>query len=196
MGDVTALLDRWNAGDPEALKALIAEVYSELRRMAGHLLRRERGDHTLQPTALVHEAYLRLTGLREMRLENRRHFYGAAAMAMRRILVDYARQRRAEKRGGGDLQRAPLEEALNAPIDLRLDFERLDEALEQLAAFAPDKAKVVELRYFVGLSIQETAIVLDIAPATVKRHWTFARAWLFRALHEGDAPERRADAEP
>jgi RNA polymerase sigma factor (TIGR02999 family) len=195
MGDVTALLDRWNAGDPEALKALIAEVYSELRRMAGHLLRHERDNHTLQPTALVHEVYLRLTGLREMRLENRRHFYGAAAMAMRRILVDYARQHRAEKRGG-DLQRAPLEEALNAPIDLRLDFERLDEALEHLAAFAPDKAKVVELRYFVGLSIQETAVVLDIAPATVKRHWTFARAWLFRALHEGVLPEQGADAEP
>jgi RNA polymerase sigma-70 factor, ECF subfamily len=183
MGDVTTLLDRWNAGDPEALKALIAEVYSELRRIAGHLLQQERADHTLQPTALVHEAYLRLTGLREMRIENRRHFYGAAAMAMRRILVDYARQRRAGKRGG-DLQRAPLEEALNAPIDMRLDFERLDEALEQLAAFAPDKAKVVELRYFVGLSIQETSAVLEIAPATVKRHWTFARAWLFRALHD------------
>jgi RNA polymerase sigma-70 factor, ECF subfamily len=184
MGDVTALLDRWNAGDPEALKALIAELYSELRRMAGSLLRQERDDHTLQPTALVHEAYLRLTGLREMRIENRRHFYGAAAMAMRRILVDYARQRRAEKRGGADIRRAPLEEALNAPIDLRLDFERLDQALEQLAAFAPDKARVVELRYFVGLSIQETATVLEIAPATVKRHWTFARAWLFRALHD------------
>lgn len=188
MGDVTTLLDRWNAGDAEALKALIAEVYSELRRIAGHLLQQERADHTLQPTALVHEAYLRLTGLREMRIENRRHFYGAAAVAMRRILVDYARQRRAGKRGG-DLHRAPLEEALNAPIDMRLDFERLDEALEQLAAFAPDKAKVVELRYFVGLSIQETSAVLEIAPATVKRHWTFARAWLFRALHD-DGPSQ------
>jgi RNA polymerase sigma factor (TIGR02999 family) len=103
-------------------------------------------------------------------------------MAMRRILVDYARQRRAEKRGGADLQREPLELALNAPIDLRLDFERLDEALEELAAIAPEKAKIVELRYFAGLTIQETAEVLDIAPATVKRHWTFARAWLYRAL--------------
>lgn len=184
MSDVTTLIDRWNGGDPEALKQLLALLYPELRRLAGDLLRHERPDHTLQPTALVNEAYIRLTGLREMRLDNRRHFYGAAAMAMRRILVDHARQRSAQKRGGAELQRAPLEEALNAPVDLRLDFERLDEALEQLATFAPEKARIVELRYFAGLSIQETADLLDIAPVTVKRHWTFARAWLFRALSE------------
>jgi RNA polymerase sigma-70 factor, ECF subfamily len=184
MSDFTALLERWNSGNPEALKELLALVYPELRRLADDLLRHERADHTLQPTALVHEAYIRLTGLREMRLESRRHFYGAAAMAMRRILVDYARQRRAQKRGGVSAQRAPLEEALNAPVDLRLDFERLDEALEELAAIAPQKARVVELRYFTGLSIQDTAELLDIAPATVKRHWTFARAWLHRALSE------------
>jgi RNA polymerase sigma factor (TIGR02999 family) len=183
MNDVTALLDQWNAGDPDALRQLLERLYPELRRLADGLLRHERGDHTLQPTALVHEAYIRLTGLREMRLENRRHFYGAAAMAMRRILVDYARQRRAQKRGGG-LQRAPIEDALNFPIDLRLDFERLEEALEELATFAPDKAKIVELRFFTGLSIQDTADVLEIAPATVKRHWTYARAWLYRALTE------------
>ena len=182
MGDVTTLLDRWNRGDSDALKEALALVYGELRHLAGDLMHRERAEHTLQPTALVHEAYLRLTGLREMRIENRRHFYGAAAGAMRRILVDHARQRRAEKRGGADLHRAPLEEALNTPIDLRLDFERLDEALEELAALAPDKARIVELRFFVGLSVPETAAVLDIAPATVKRHWTFARAWLYRAL--------------
>jgi RNA polymerase sigma factor (TIGR02999 family) len=110
-----------------------------------------------------------------MRLDSRRHFYGAAAMSMRRILVDHARQRRAQKLGGADLQRAPLEEALNAPVDLRLDFERLDQALDQLAAIAPEKARIVELRYFTGLSIQDTADMLDIAPATVKRHWNFAR---------------------
>jgi RNA polymerase sigma factor (TIGR02999 family) len=182
MGDVTRLLDQWNAGDAEALKALLAELYAELRRMAGGLLRDERPDHTLQPTALVHEAYLRLTGLREMRIENRRHFYGAAAIAMRRILVDHARTRRAEKRGGPDVQRVSLDEAMDTPIDVRLDFERLDEALEALAAFAPGQAKVVELRYFVGLSIEETADVLEVSPATVKRHWVFARAWLLRAL--------------
>jgi RNA polymerase sigma factor (TIGR02999 family) len=182
MNDVTALLDRWNEGDPEALKQLLERLYPELRRLADGLLRHEREGHTLQPTALVHEAYIRLTGLREMRLENRRHFYGAAATAMRRILVDYARQRRAQKRGGADLHRAPFEDALNTPIDLHLDFERLEEALLELATFAPEKARIVELRYFTGLSIQETADVLDIAPATVKRHWTYARAWLFRAL--------------
>ena len=188
MNEVTRLLERWNAGDADALKALVAELYAELRRMAGGLLRDERRDHTLQPTALVNEAYLRLTGLKEMRIENRRHFYGAAATAMRRILVDHARARRAEKRGGPDVQHVPLEDALETPIDVRLDFERLDEAIEALAAFAPDKAKVVELRYFVGLSIDETAEVLDVSPATVKRHWAFARAWLFRAL-DGDPPQ-------
>ena len=187
MGDVTQLLDQWNAGDADALKALIAEVYAELRRIAGGLLRDERTDHTLQPTALVNEAYLRLTGLREMRIENRRHFYGAAATAMRRILVDHARTHRAQKRGGPDIVRVPLDEAVNTPIDLRMDFERLDEALEAFAAFAPEKAKIVELRYFVGLSIEETAEMVELSPATVKRHWSFARAWLFRAM-DGEMP--------
>jgi RNA polymerase sigma factor (TIGR02999 family) len=188
MGDVTRLLDRWNDGDPEALKALVAQVYAELRRIAGSLLRDERANHTLQPTALVHEAYMRLIGVHEMRIENRRHFYGAAATAMRRILVDHARTRRAEKRGGPDMQRVPLDEAIAMPIDGRLDFERLDEALEALAAFDPEKARVVELRYFVGLSIDETAALLEVSPATVKRHWAFARTWLFRALG-GQVPQ-------
>jgi len=182
MSDVTALIDRWNRGDPEALRELIGVVHGELRRLAGSLLQRERSNHTLQPTELVHEAYLRLSGLRQMSFEGRRHFYGAAAEAMRRILVDHARQRNAEKRGGSDVQKVPLDVALNRPIDLRVDFVRLDDALMELAAVAPDKAKIVELRYFGGLSIQETADVLDVAPATVKRHWTFARAWLYRAL--------------
>lgn len=186
MDDVTRLLERWNEGDTSALPALLELVYGELRRIADRLLRGERHDHTLQPTALVHEAYLRLTGLREMRIENRRHFYGTAAEAMRRILVDYARQRKALKRGGGELQRVPLEAALNMPVDLRLDFERMDQALVELAQHAPEKARVVELRYFAGLSIEETATVMDVSPATVKRHWTFARAWLFRAMQDGD----------
>jgi RNA polymerase sigma factor (TIGR02999 family) len=184
MSDVTELLDRWNEGDADALKELIGVVHGELRRLAGRLLRRERADHTLQATELVHEAYLRLTGLREMHLEGRRHFYGAAAESMRRILVDHARQRDAHKRGGPGMHKVPLEEALSLPVDLRLDFVRLDETLTALAAVAPDKARVVELRYFAGLSIQETAEVLDIAPGTVKRHWTFARAWLYRAMSE------------
>jgi RNA polymerase sigma factor (TIGR02999 family) len=182
MGDVTRLLDRWNNGDGEALKELLGVVHDELRQLAGSLLRRERPDHTLQPTELVHEAYLRLAGLREMPFEGRRHFYGAASQAMRRILVDHARQRNAEKRGGPDALRVPLDEVLTLPVDLRMDFVRLDEALSELGRVAPEKSKVVELRYFGGLSIQETADVLDIAPATVKRHWNFARAWLYRAL--------------
>ena len=134
MSDVTLLIDRWNAGDGEALKALIAEVYAELRRMAGGLLRDERSDHTLQATALVNEAYLRPTGTKGMRIENRRHFYGAAATAMRRILVDHARTHRAQKRGGPEMVRVPLDEAMTTPIDRRLDFERLDQALDELAA--------------------------------------------------------------
>ena len=187
MGDLTRLLDQWNAGDAEALKTLVAEVYAELHRIAGGLLRDERIDHTLQPTALVHEAYMRLTGVREMRIENRRHFYGAAATAMRRILVEHARNRHAQKRGGPDIHRVSLDEAIDTPIDVRLDFERLDEALDALAVFAPDRAKVVELRYFAGLSIEDTAEILEVSPATVKRRWAFARAWLFRAL-DGQMP--------
>ena len=159
-------------------------VHSELRLLAAGILRHERPDHTLQPTDLVHEAYLRLTSLRAMPLEGRRHFYGAAAGAMRRILVDHARSRARQKRGGPDSQRVPLELALNAPVDMRMDFERLDEAVTALAALAPAKARVVELRFFAGLSIQETADVMDISPATVKRHWEFARAWLYRTLKE------------
>ena len=184
MGDVTELLGRWNAGDGDALKELLGVVHGELRHLAGSLLRHERRDHTLQPTDLVHEAYLSLSGLRDMPIEGRRHFYGAAAQAMRRILVDHARSRATVKRGGTNAQRVPLETALNLPIDLRLDFERLDDALTSLAAMAPDKSQVVELRYFGGLSIQETADVMGISPATVKRHWTFARAWLYVALSE------------
>ena len=184
MGDVTELLGRWNAGDAEAFKELLAVVHAELRRLAGSLLRHERSDHTLQPTDLVHEAYLRLTGLRDMPIEGRRHFYGAAAEVMRRILVDHARSRNRLKRGGPDAHRVPLELALNTPIDLRMDFERLDEAVTALASLAPAKARVVELRFFAGLSIQETADVMEISPATVKRHWEFARAWLFRVLSE------------
>jgi RNA polymerase sigma factor (TIGR02999 family) len=184
MGDVTTLLARWNTGDRDALKELLATVHAELRVLAGSLLRRERSDHTLQPTDLVHEAYLRLAGLQSMSFEGRRHFYGAAAEAMRRILVDHARQRAASKRGGPDQQHVPLETVLNVPLDLRVDFVRLDEALTALAALAPDKARVVELRYFAGLSIQDTADVLGIAPATVKRHWTFARAWLYESLSQ------------
>lgn len=177
--DITHLLDRWGAGDSAAFDELLPLVYNELRRLADAYLRRERTDHTLQPTALVHEAYLRLTGVRAAGFSNRSHFYGAAATAMRRVLVDHARGRRALKRGQPLLR---LDEAMDVGVDLRLDLVSLDEALEQLARVAPRPAKVVELRFFGGLTVEETASVLSIAPATVKRQWAFARAWLYRAL--------------
>jgi RNA polymerase sigma factor (TIGR02999 family) len=182
VADITRLLDRWSQGDESAFKELIPLVYDELRRLAEHYLRGERAGHTLQPTALVHEAYLRLSGLNEMRLQNRTHFYGAAAQAMRRILVDHARRRQADKRGSG-VRPVSLDEAsLDGPVDLRLDLVALEDALNALNAFAPQQARVVELRYFGGLSVAETAAFLGVAPVTVKRYWNFARAWLFRAL--------------
>jgi RNA polymerase sigma factor (TIGR02999 family) len=182
MGSVTTLLSRWNGGDRQALSDLVGLVHGELKSIASGLLREERREHTFQPTDLVHEAYLRLVGLEVMPFAGRAHFYAAAAESMRRILIDHARLRKADKRGGPHRQDVPLDQVLNLPIDLRADFERLDEALAALRTLAPDQARVVDLRYFAGLSIQETATVLDIAPATVKRHWTFARVWLFRAM--------------
>jgi RNA polymerase sigma factor (TIGR02999 family) len=184
MGDVTQLLHRWNAGDATAMPELLSAIYDELRQVADRAMRLERPDHTLQPTALVNELYLKFAGLRELKLENRRHFYGAAAEAMRRILVDHARQRRAMKRGGGGAARVPLETvpedafAMETPVDV----ERLDDALRELAAIAPEKAAVVELRYFAGLSIDDTADVMGVSKATVARHWTFARSWLYRQM--------------
>jgi RNA polymerase sigma factor (TIGR02999 family) len=181
MGDITSLLGRWRGGDPDALKELTPLVYRELRDLAQHYLTRERTDHTLQPTALVHEAYLRLTGVRSPNFSDRVHFYGAAANVMRRILVDHAREHRAAKRGSGQAI-ASLDDVPEAGIDLRFDVVCLNDALDRLAAITPEPARVVELRYFGGLSIAETAEYLDVSPATVKRHWTFARAWLHRAL--------------
>jgi RNA polymerase sigma factor (TIGR02999 family) len=181
MGDITSLLERWAEGDAEAFKALMPIVYEELRRLAGHYLRRERGNHTLQPTALVHEAYLRLAGIRDLQLNNRTHFYGAAAQVMRRVLVDHARQRRAAKRGGPAREVVTFDE-LDMPVGMRLDLVALDEALDALARIAPDQARVVEVRYFGGLSVEETADYLGVAPATVKRRWSFARAWLYRRM--------------
>lgn len=180
-GDITQLLERWSLGDHESFNVLVPLVYEELKKLADHYLRQERGDHTLQPTALVHEAFLRLRGVREMRLENRAHFYGAAAQVMRRVLVDHARRRNAGKRNLG-VSAGELTASLEKPVDMRLDILALSEALDALEKIAPQKAKVVELRYFGGLSIDETAAFLDIAPATVKRHFAFARTWLYRAL--------------
>ena len=185
MGDITRLLARWADGDGEAFKALMPVVYDELKKLAEHYLQHERDDHTLQPTALVHEAYLRLAGIRDTELHNRAHFYGAAAQIMRRVLVDHSRRRRAHKRGGPSLASVPLDEALDTPIDADTDFVALDQALDALEAIAPARARVVELRYFGGLSVDETAEYLGIAPVTVKRHWAFARAWLFNRLSQG-----------
>ncbi len=182
---VTRLLTRWGEGDAEAFRALVPIVYDELKRLAGHYLRSERDGHTLQPTALVHEAYLRLSGLREMRLQNRAHFYGAAAGVMRRVLVDHARRRAALKRGGPAGSGRALDGPDDGGVDVRLDLVALDAALDALAERNPDGARVVELRYFGGLSVDDTAEHLGIAPATVKRRWTVARAWLYRALAEG-----------
>jgi RNA polymerase sigma factor (TIGR02999 family) len=184
-GEITRLLERWSLGDVESFNALLPVVYGELKKLADHYLRQERPEHTLQPTALVHEAYLRLRGVRDMRLVNRAHFYGAAAQVMRRVLVDHARRRSAGKRGGA-VTAAALTNTLEAPVDLRVDLIALSDALDKLEAVAPEEAKVVELRYFGGLSVEETAAYLDVAPATVKRRFAFARTWLYRAL-EGEA---------
>lgn len=186
MADITRLLARWSDGDRDALQELIPVVYAELHRLADHYLRLERGNHTLQPTALVHEAYLRLSGLKEMHFNNRAHFFGAAANVMRRVLVDHARRRSAHKRIGDQVPGVPLDAAAQMPVDVNLDLVALDEALTRLASMAPVRAQVVELRYFGGLSVEETAAYMAISTATVKRHWAFARAWLCRALEGTD----------
>lgn len=179
MPDVTDLLSRWSRGEHAALAELMPLVYGELRDLAERFMHREQADHTLQPTALVHEAYMRLAASSGP-FNNRIHFYGAAARAMRRVLVDYARQRHAGKRGHNPVL-AELDDA-SAAVDLRDDLVALDDALERLAAVAPLPARVVELRYFGGLSVAEVAEALDVSPGTVGRYWTFARAWLNRAL--------------
>lgn len=185
MSAVTRLLDRWNAGDAAAMPELLAVVYDELRQVADRVMRTERDNHTLQPTALVNELYLKFAGLRELRLENRRHFYGAAGEAMRRILVDHARSRNAQKRGG-DVIRVALDDVPDEGLagGPGVDIERLDTALAALRQVFPERATVVDLRYFAGLSIEETAEVMEISRATVVRHWTFARAWLYREMQQ------------
>jgi len=178
---ITDLLARWRAGDERALQALIPIVYSELRSLAHHYLRQERPDHTLQSTALVHEAYVRLVGREPPTLQNRSHFFGVAARLMREILVDHARGVRAAKRGDGAPTIA-LDEIENVAQRVDVDLLQLDDALTELARFDERQSRIVELRFFSGLSIDETAEVLDISPATVSREWTTARAWLYRQM--------------
>jgi RNA polymerase sigma factor (TIGR02999 family) len=177
---VTALLAGWSNGDLQAREALMPLVYNELRQLAASHLRRERSDHTLQATALVHEAYLRLVEQDNVNWQNRHHFFGAAANLMRRILVDHARGHAAEKRGSG-MARVPLTEAIAMSQQQPADLLALDESLTRLAAVDPQQGRIVELRVFAGLSVEETAEVLGVSPATVKRDWAVAKAWL---LHE------------
>ena len=178
-GEATQLLHDWQAGSLEARDRLVALLYGELRGLAVRQFGRERADHTLQPTALVNEAYQRLAALERIDWRDRAHFIGVAARLMREILIDYARRHQAEKRDGG--QRVTL--FTNIPAkEGALDALALEQALQRLEALAPDKARVVELRFYGGLSIEETAEVMEISPATVKRHWQAARVWLFDAL--------------
>lgn len=176
------MLRDWSDGKQEALDVLLPLVYDELHRQAARYLRRERPGHTLQTTALINEAYLKLIDQREVDWQNRAHFFGLAAQAMRRILVDYAKSRHREKRGGRD-EDLPLEAALVAVSGEKgIDLEALDEALSKLAGFDERQAQIVELRYFSGLSIEETAEVLRISHTTVKSDWKSAKAWLYREI--------------
>jgi len=179
--EVTELLQAWGAGDARAPEALVPLVYAELRRQAKRALRREGEGHTLQATALVHEAWLRLDGQHDARWESRTQFLAVAAQMMRRVLVDHARTRRALKRGGGETH-VTLDDAGHAPAPDAVDVLALDEALARLAALDPRKARLVELRYFAGMSIPEAATALDISIATVGREWAVARMWLRREL--------------
>jgi RNA polymerase sigma factor (TIGR02999 family) len=177
---VSRLLADWSKEDPAARDALVAIVYKELRRLAHHYMQGERANHTLQTTALVNEAYLRLTDLTRMQWRDRAHFFAMAATLMRRVLVDHARERARDKRGGGVVFTALEDEPMAAPSSI--DALALDEALDRLAAIDPQHARIVELRYFAGLTIEETSEALRISPATVKREWTWARAWLYQQL--------------
>lgn len=179
--DVTDLLLAWNRGEAAALDELMPRVVSELRRVAASYLARERSDHTLQPTALVNELYLRLVDQQRVAWNDRVHFYAAAARTMRHILVDHARARRCEKRGSGAVA-VPLSEADEVAMQQEVDLLALDRALETLAAREPRQGQVVELRFFTGLTLAETAKALGTSHATVSRDWAFARAWLFREL--------------
>ena len=184
-GEVTVLLRAWRAGDEDAYRRVTAILYDELRRQAAHYMRRKRSGDALQTTALVHEAFIRLAGARQVDWQDRKHFLAIAARTMRRVLVDVARAQSASKRGSGAIH-VPLDSSLEAgggpsPLDLIA----LDRALESLAKLDARKVQVVELRFFAGLTVEETAQVLDVAPDTVARDWRMSRTWLLRELHGG-----------
>lgn len=179
--EVTQLLQRWSRGDASALDALMPLVYEDLRRLAAYYLQQESRAQTLQSTALVHEVYLRLCGQQDPEWQSRAHFFAVAAKMIRRILVDHARQKGAVKRGE-HVQPGMLEEALTIPVQAKVDTLLLDESLDELAAFDPRKAQVVEMRFFGGLCARDIATVLNTTEATVRRDWNIARAWLYRRM--------------
>ncbi len=179
--NVTELLLSWSNGNKEALDKILPIVYEELRKQASRYLRRERAGHTLQTTALIHEAYIRLVDQRNVRWQNRAHFFGISAQMMRRILVDHARAKGRAKRGGSEI-RVSLDGANLIAKGTELDIVALDEALERLEQIDLQQSKIVELRFFSGLTVEETAEVLKISPATVKRDWSMAKAWLHREV--------------
>jgi RNA polymerase sigma factor (TIGR02999 family) len=181
---ISRLLADWANHDPAARERLVPIVYEELRRLAHHYMRGERAGHTLQTTGLVNEVYLRLAGIDGLQWRDRMHFFAMAATLMRRVLVDYARQRARDKRGGG-VSVTSLDEDVVAPQSA-IDIVALDEALERLAALDPQQGRVVELRFFAGLSVKETAEALGISPATVKRDWATAKLWLYNELRTNE----------
>jgi RNA polymerase sigma factor (TIGR02999 family) len=180
-GDITVLLRQWSAGEESAVEAITPYIYSELHWLAGHYLRKERGGHTLQPTALVNEAWMRLAGINAPEFQNRKHFYAIAARLMRQILVDHARQKLAGKRGGG-AKEVPLNERVICSSDSAHEYLMLHDALEKLAQADARKAQVIELRFFSGMTIEEIAEYLHVSVSTVMREQRFAEAWLSRYL--------------
>jgi RNA polymerase sigma factor (TIGR02999 family) len=178
------LLEKWREGDPEALNTLVPLVYADLRKLAHHYLQAQRSDHTLQSTALVHEAYLRLARNEQMRFQNRAHFFAVLARIMRQILVDYARNQQAVKRDGGI--KLALDEAIAPHAVRQVSVVVLDDALQGLSRLDARQGQIVELRFFGGLSIEETALVLGVSSATVKREWMTARLWLRKELAQGE----------
>lgn len=181
--DITVMLKAWSDGDGEAANQLLPLVYESLRNVAANYLRHERPDHTLQPTALVHEAYLKLIDISQISWQDRTHFFAAAAQMMRHILVDHARRKGREKRGGA-FEKVALDDAISFADEKDFELLKLDDALKELETFDSQQSQIVELRFFGGLTIEDTAHVLKISPATVKREWATARAWLYRKMKQ------------
>lgn len=179
--EISVILKDWSGGNKASADILLSLVYDELRKIAAQYLRKERSGHTLQPTALVHEAYMKLVDISDINWQDRAHFFAVSANVMRHILVDHARAKLAEKRGG-DAERIALDDAISLSNEPDVDVLAVDEALKELAEFDEQQARIVELRFFGGLTIEETAHVAGISPATVKREWAMAKAWLHRKL--------------